>query len=566
MTALVRRFLDIAPFRLEPAPTRDILAIMNTATRLLPALFILPLSIAMARPATQASSPPPAIQPDETAAAFIDRWNAWVAETDPDQQLLADLSSENDAIWVHLRAVAEQFNVHWPLDDMTVPDHWHAAEVAILRIAPHTARTRELLTRPYLALPFPGPQTEVERRAQRVAATESSPWPQEDSIQFKEPPLPTFPPLPQTKLEMYFLGISDGHPLLALRGHLGREWNYAIHIGNLGRAMSILLAQLDAYRLIAERGTTVDVLLAVPIENAVTDAVADMLHRHAGRLRDGSLETIQSALLQHAQGRRRLSGSFWLDERVFVELLPTWFDPAQPDHLNERGRAYLDDLGMSEHMMEWVDPDARFVLRNPPPIDARFAPASEQIRIHTALTEAYARDAARAPHEIDDLESARLFRALMDSDPDRRLAPALSRFMLYGNFLEHDLRFEMQARAALTLLGVHRHRVRTGAWPATLAEIDPTVMRFDPIDPHSGKPFGYAVIDDRPTLWSAGPDRDNDDGRPIPQPNAPGFGSPSIPAHRWFTRNEWNALPPEVQAEHDGDIILFPPFSSTPHD
>ncbi|MCC5823657.1 MAG: hypothetical protein LAT64_11010 [Phycisphaerales bacterium] len=501
----------------------------------------------------------PTIGPDETAEAFITRWNEWAHETDPNQQLLADLQAASDTAWDAYLAVQERYQVFapMPLEDVTAPGNWPAAQAAAEAIAPHTARIRELLASPHLALPFPGPEREAERRAQAAAAFESAPWrTDEGAIKIEQPPLPT------TMLEMYFLGDSDGYQVRTSVTRLSSEWQYIHHIGNLGQAVSIILAYLDAYRLLAERGTPLDVLQAMGVESTATNAVLAMLNRHGRRARDGSLETLQSALLDHAQRRRPLSQSFWLDERVFVELLPAWFDPDQPDRLNERGRAYLDDLGISESLAEWADPNNRYTLSNPPPIDAQFAPASEQIRVYTAIAEAYARDAARKPHAIEELESARLFRSTLGADPDRRLAPALSRFFNHNISFELDLRYDIRLRATLTILAVHRHRARTGAWPESLADIDPAVMRFDPIDPHSGEPFGYAVIDDQPTLWSAGPDRKNDDARPIPQPPAPPEGEfPRRPHHRWFTLNEWNALPPEAQAEYDGDIILFPPPS-----
>lgn len=560
MTVLVRRFLDIARFPLEPRPPRDIFASMSPLPRhlppprlfaLLPALaFAAATTLALARPAP---SPPPTLQPDETASAFIKRWNEWAYATDPDQQLRKNLQAANDAAWNELRTVGERFNVYWPLDTITEPGHWTAAQMAAERIAPHTASIRELATRAYLAKPFQGPEGEAARRAELEAA-----WSDQQRMNREEPALPReWPPLPTNSLEMYFIASDLAPELFTAGSHLRKELRYALHLANFGLATRNLMAHIDLARLASERpGMT----LAFSHELHVTSGISQLLSRDPRRLRDGALQTLQSALLEYWERRTPIVHASRFEERIYAELLPTWFDPDQPNRLSERGQAFASHIFPGPPHPVSMNTSQRFLFKSNASTDQAFAPANEQARIVQAIGEAFTSDTTTPWHSIEFLESERMFKRLAEADHDGRLTPALSRFIYYDALLQLEFSAEIQLRSTLTLLGIHRHRAITGAWPATLADIDPAVMRFEPVDPHSGQPFGYAVIDDQPTLWSAGPDRDNDDARPIPEPPALPEGElPRVPSLAWFTLNEWAALPPEVQAEHDGDILLFPP-------
>lgn len=559
MTVLVRRFLDIARFPLEPRPLRDIFASMSPLPRhlprprlfaLLPALaFAAATTLALARPAP---TPPPTLQPDETASAFIERWNEWAYATDPDQQLRKELQALNEAIHAEILAVTDRFHT-WPFEDLTEPGSWSATQAAAERIAPHTARIRELAARAYLAMPFRGPEGEAARRAELEAN-----WATHESMQPQEPVAKwAWPPLPTNTLEMQFVTSDLAYELSTSGSHLRKELRYALHIGNYGLATRNLMAHIDLARLASERpGTT----LAFSHELHVTSGISQLLSRDPRRLRDGALQTLQSALLEYWERRTPIVHAARFEERVYIELLPSWFDPDQPSRLSKRGRGFAGHVFPGPPDPVNTNTAQRFLFHSTASTDQVFAPATEQVRIVQAIGEAFARDAATPWHSIEFLASERMFSSLAEADHDGLLTPAISRFIYYDASLELELFAGMQLRSALTLLGIHRHRAITGAWPAALADIDPEIMRFDPIDPHSGQPFGYAVIDDQPTLWSAGPDRDNDDGRPIPEPPAPPEGEfPRTPSLQWFTLNEWAALPPEVQAEYDGDILLFPP-------
>jgi hypothetical protein len=82
----------------------------------------------------------------------------------------------------------------------------------------------------------------------------------------------------------------------------------------------------------------------------------------------------------------------------------------------------------------------------------------------------------------------------------------------------------LRVRGTIVLLGIHRFHARTGKWPASLEELTQADLGTDIprlLDPYSGKPFGYRVLD--PTLdgqqrsfllYSVGPDSIDDGGNP----------------------------------------------------
>ena len=71
-----------------------------------------------------------------------------------------------------------------------------------------------------------------------------------------------------------------------------------------------------------------------------------------------------------------------------------------------------------------------------------------------------------------------------------------------------------RTRAALVLAdtaaALERHRLATGAPPASLADLVPTFLPAIPVDPLTDAPLGYRIADGRWTLWS-GTEPEEDD-------------------------------------------------------
>jgi hypothetical protein len=70
-----------------------------------------------------------------------------------------------------------------------------------------------------------------------------------------------------------------------------------------------------------------------------------------------------------------------------------------------------------------------------------------------------------------------------------------------------------ECRAGRTLLALRRYRDQTGAWPASLAEIEARVSAVTITDPFSGRPFGYRRNGEAFLLYSVGPNRTDEGGK-----------------------------------------------------
>ncbi len=65
-------------------------------------------------------------------------------------------------------------------------------------------------------------------------------------------------------------------------------------------------------------------------------------------------------------------------------------------------------------------------------------------------------------------------------------------------------------------LAAHRHRLRHGEFPATIAAFDPDLLPFKPSDAYSGGTLIYRLVGGTPLIYSVGPDQDDDQGRNDP--------------------------------------------------
>jgi hypothetical protein len=73
-------------------------------------------------------------------------------------------------------------------------------------------------------------------------------------------------------------------------------------------------------------------------------------------------------------------------------------------------------------------------------------------------------------------------------------------------------RKQTQMRCLMVLLAVERYRREKGAWPATLADLTPKLLKAVPLDPYDGKPIRYKKLADGVIVYSVGPDGKDDGG------------------------------------------------------
>ena len=76
-----------------------------------------------------------------------------------------------------------------------------------------------------------------------------------------------------------------------------------------------------------------------------------------------------------------------------------------------------------------------------------------------------------------------------------------------------------QRDATLVALALELYRRRHGTWPALLGELTPDLLPDVPPDRYTGEPIVYRLIDGRPLLYSVGPDRIDDGGKSLSDPD-----------------------------------------------
>jgi hypothetical protein len=96
-------------------------------------------------------------------------------------------------------------------------------------------------------------------------------------------------------------------------------------------------------------------------------------------------------------------------------------------------------------------------------------------------------------------------------------------------------------RALSVVLAAHEYHIKTQRWPASLDELGQALNLSLPLDPFSGRTFGYRRTEEGFVLYSAAVDRDDDGGR-----HSESWGKSSPPGTSWY---RW---------QPDGDYVFWP--------
>jgi hypothetical protein len=131
----------------------------------------------------------------------------------------------------------------------------------------------------------------------------------------------------------------------------------------------------------------------------------------------------------------------------------------------------------------------------------------EHAEVIDALTRAY--DLRQLP----DHEQQAARRAIEDSVPPAPGFFAAQRVIAtFGRVHTAGLRTKALLRCTATGVAVERFRQRTGRWPASLAELPKDLCPAVPLDPFDGNPLKYVRRDDGVTVYSIGPDEQDNGG------------------------------------------------------
>jgi hypothetical protein len=103
-------------------------------------------------------------------------------------------------------------------------------------------------------------------------------------------------------------------------------------------------------------------------------------------------------------------------------------------------------------------------------------------------------------------EWAAAVRAAFPDDPH---LSGLAQLRLLADALQLD---QAALRCTIALVAVERYRLATGRLPATLDELVPRFLAAVPLDPYDGQPLRLRATDEGLTIYSVGPDGQDNGG------------------------------------------------------
>lgn len=324
--------------------------------------------------------------------------------------------------------------------------------------------------------------------------------------------------------------------------------------------------QSDAARLMRNLRTTISLgehAREIPV--LISDLVGVAI---LARACDEILETLETApsLLSEAQliELAHMLGSFPRDggELVRIDTESRFFeDVLQRVYTDDgRGNGHVTAAGLRFLNQVSSEPPPSRVERTVNPIAAALIAdrASTRREYHALMAATIA--AARTPPwtwtrlpgaEIDDMSEGFMWRERYPTI--FLLMPALGRAASSAH------RFSQTRDATLTAIALELHHRRTGAYPATLDQLVPTLLPSKPIDIFSGATLGYAILEGKPIIYSVGVDRKDDGGRRARNPYSgqiSDWKSPEDAASMLSSSIGRDVI--------DGDWVLFPPLPPLP--
>lgn len=95
-----------------------------------------------------------------------------------------------------------------------------------------------------------------------------------------------------------------------------------------------------------------------------------------------------------------------------------------------------------------------------------------------------------------------------------RYLPLVALMPALGRASQSAERVRAYRDALLAGIALELHHRRHGQWPESLDALVPMILPEIPVDPFTGTPMTYRLIDGQPVVYSVGNDRDDDGGAP----------------------------------------------------
>ncbi len=341
---------------------------------------------------------------------------------------------------------------------------------------------------------------------------------------------------------------------------LAADARRAIVAGDGGRAIEDLRAMFDLARQTREPSFLIGQLVAIAIEQLAFDVVLDALASHPAGFSDDDLATL-AALLSTVDDER-LAMDLTSERLLFLDLAQRFYtdDGDGNGVLTLRAAEGMGQMGAGPGIPDTPSVVGFLVA---PGLANLALDRGSAIRVWNEFFDVCEQATALDPWTLDRSalaivdgrpleETTAGWRNRLRYFPLNLLIPAIDKAILAG------LAVRTQRDLVETVVALERTRRLQGDWPQSLDAIPGDVLARPVRDPFDGRSLRYDIRDGVPTLWTIGPDRDDDDGRAVEDRRDPSRGVRRIasPASLASTSSFWGA-DQTAEPELDGDIVVW---------
>ncbi len=335
--------------------------------------------------------------------------------------------------------------------------------------------------------------------------------------------------------------------------YLRLEASRAAEQGNTERAVEILEMLPLMITHLAETRVTSTAVGAIAVQSVATvEGVKQLTSLYGDTLSTEHLDRLD-ALLDTITHQKYTPDIIADEEILFADALDNIYselDPVGDPQISVRGAGMLMEMAGSSLPPD-LDPSSTIPDETKQAAIERFRDATLSYDESTiAWQRAWEATAAEAREPIwtwtDRPALAMLREESLTARDSGKALPHLLFVRSFGQIAEFCELLRMQTDAARIGIALQRYHNQNDSWPDTLDALLPDILDTIPADWIDGQPFRYRLNPDaRPTVYSIGPDGDDDDAKPL--------------SHR---ASERYVYPSQRQANpdaiHDGDWLLWP--------
>lgn len=140
-----------------------------------------------------------------------------------------------------------------------------------------------------------------------------------------------------------------------------------------------------------------------------------------------------------------------------------------------------------------------------------------QKKIHDQYWTLFFNDLNKASHKIESYESQAYIGQYSGGEPSGMIefGPAVLFIPSLRKSHTRMLQYRAHQSSYSLLIALHLHRIHNGSFPESYDELDDDLLTMRPTDPHTGNLIHFKINGTSIKIYSSGPDRDDDGGRPL---------------------------------------------------